>query len=91
MTRRHLRMRLEVVVLTVQRVEHQVRVVARHIGGGPDRIERGEIGLRHEFQHALRLGRQDVRCCERCGGCERRFENIPSLHDCPLISDRAPI
>ena len=81
--RRHLRMRLEVVVLTVQRVEHQVRVVARHIGGGPDRIERGQVGLRDELQHPLRFGRHDVRCCEHCRGCERRFENVPSPHDCP--------
>ena len=54
----HLRRGLEAVLLAglpVQRVEHHVAVVARHVGRGPDRIEDRQVRLRDEFQHPLVL------------------------------------
>ncbi len=41
---RHLRLHLERRVRGVQRVEHHVAVVAHHVAGGPDRVERGQVG-----------------------------------------------
>ncbi len=64
----HLRLHLQRVVLPVQRVEHEVAVVARDVDRGPDRIECRDIGLRDEPQHAAALrphdggGRQRPRC-----------------------------
>ena len=49
----HLRHRLEGLVLAEQCVEHQEGVVAGDSRGGPDRIQNGQIGLRHKDQLAL--------------------------------------
>ena len=69
----HLRLRIERLVAAVQRfVDHQ-REVAGDGGGGPHRIEAGQVGLRHEDQ-GLRGG-ADRGAGERqgsrgCGGCD---------------------
>ncbi len=55
----HLRLRRELAVEAEQRVEHQEAVVARLVGGGPDRIEHREVGLRHELQHLASLATRD--------------------------------
>ncbi len=47
----HLRLRPVLAVETEQRVENQKPVVARLIGRGPDRVQYGQIGLRHERQY----------------------------------------
>ena len=58
-------------VLAVQRVEHQEGVVAGDVGGSPDRVQDGHVGLGDEFQRAGRLrdggpGQTQGRC-----GCEK--------------------
>ena len=63
----HLRRGHELTVQGEQRVEHHVAVIARHVGGGPDRIEHGQVRLRHELQHPRPLGRDDAGGCERGG------------------------
>ena len=80
----HLRMRLELVVEPVQGVEHQERVVAGDVGRGPDRIERGQIGLRNEFQYLLGIGARDARSgqgnCEcSCAG-QGRLQDVTAFH-----------
>jgi hypothetical protein len=46
----HLRMRREFGVDREQVVEHAIAVVAGDVGGGPDRIENAQVGLRDEAQ-----------------------------------------
>ena len=53
----HLRLRLEVLVEREQRVEDQIAEIARDIGGGPDRVEDAQIGLRDEPQASSRRAR----------------------------------
>ena len=63
----HLALRLQLVVHAVKRVPHQRRGVAHHVCGAPDRIEIGEIGLRHETQRARRGALRDRRSGEAAG------------------------
>ena len=46
----HLRFDLKVLVRAEERVVHKIAVVARDVGGRPDRIEDFQIGLRHEAE-----------------------------------------
>ena len=57
----HLRLRLIGRVLTEQRVEHHHPVVAGNVGGGPNRIEHGQIGLRDESKHLAFGGARNIR------------------------------
>jgi len=57
----HLRLREQVLVQAEQRVIDQVGVVPRYLGGGIDRVEAGDIRLRDESQHTLRLRRHQGR------------------------------
>ena len=50
----HLALRLQVGIDAVKRVPHEQRGVARDVGGAPDRIEIGQIRMRHETQCACR-------------------------------------
>ncbi len=52
----HLRLRLLRRVHAEQRVPHHPSVVDGHRSGGDDRIQHGQVRLRHELQHA-RIGR----------------------------------
>ena len=51
---RHLRLRLQLGVHRIQRVVHRIGMVLGHCRGGPDRIERGQVCLWHEFQRGRR-------------------------------------
>jgi hypothetical protein len=66
-------MRRELGVDREQRVEHHVAVIARDVGGGPNRVEHAQIRLRDETQ-GLCVGCTGIpaeaaagRCC-RAGG-----------------------
>jgi hypothetical protein len=50
----HLRLRPEVLVHVVERVEDERGMVPRHEGGGEDRIEDRKIRLRHELENLRR-------------------------------------
>ena len=82
----HLRLRLELRIHAIERVEHHIPVIPGDIGRGPNGVEAGEVRLRHHFQHAvlrgLRNGEGRQRGCG-CGGTQ--FENIPTLHVSPLF------
>ena len=52
----HLRLGYERLIDAIQRVEHEITVISRRPRPGPDRIEDGEAGDRHEPQHLV------VRC-----------------------------
>ncbi len=55
----HLRLWPILAVEAEQRVEHQEAMVARLVGGGPNRIQHGEVRLRHELQHLRCLATRD--------------------------------
>ena len=76
MARDHLRLHLELGVVAVQRVEHRQRVVAGDIGGGPDRIERRQVGMRDEIDRLRSVRPGDPRGGE--GG--RRSRRPISAH-----------
>ena len=46
----HLRAGFVLAVGAVERVEHHEAMIAGDVGGGPMRVEHGEVGLRHELQ-----------------------------------------
>ena len=81
----HLRLRLLRRIHAEQRVPDHPAVVRRDRGGGDDRIQHGQVRLRHEAQHA-RIGR----LCNREAGQGRRRDASrsgpqkgPSFHDVP--------
>ena len=51
----------ELAVDAVKHVPHQQPGIAGDVGGAPDRIEIGEIGMRHEAQRARRGALRDRR------------------------------
>jgi hypothetical protein len=53
----HLRLDLAGGIGREQRIVDHVAVIARDVGGGPDRVEDLEIRMRHDPQRRLRLGR----------------------------------
>ena len=75
----HLRLRLQLVVHAEQHVPDQQRAVADDVLRGPDRIEVGEVGLRHEAQNLVVGGQRQPRRRQRtCHyGC--------SLQEAPAI------
>src|SRR5690606_20589906 len=77
-----LRLRLELSGHAVERVVDHVAVVPRDIRGGPDRIEAGQVGLRHHLQHAVLrgLGNGDTR---QCGSGDRSAQQITTFHRLP--------
>ena len=68
----HLRLGTEFGVRAVEGVVHHVAVVAGDVGRGPDRVEAGEVGLRHEFQHPAGRGLRDREARQRRGSRRRR-------------------
>ncbi len=65
-----------------------IGVVAGDVRRGPDRVQAGEIGLRHEFHDAVagRLRDRESRQCSSCGANRRTLHQIPSLHGpAPLV------
>ena len=87
---RHLRMRLQVGVEPVERVVDEEGVVPRHRGRRPDRVEAGQVGLRHEDEGARRRRARRARApagAERASGARpspaapasrlRRFIGVP--------------
>src|SRR5262245_1888330 len=82
----HLAPRLKLVVDAVEHVPHQRGSVAHHVLSVLDRIEIGEIGLRHETQHARGGALRDRRGGKRAGrgqdaGAGRGFDECPSMHN----------
>ena len=64
----HLRSNLRVLVRAEEGVVDEIAVVARDVGGRPDRIEDLQIGLRHEAKGLPALLGPDRRCTERTSG-----------------------
>ena len=61
----HLRLERVVGVHTVERIEHQIGMIAGDIGGVDDGIDHRNIGLGHKAQHTGQLRADDTRCCQR--------------------------
>ena len=80
----HLRLRFKPVIDPVQRVPDQQGAVAHDILRGPDRIEVGQIGLRHKPQHLVaRRARQPWHGKSARRGKRTRgggLQKIPTLH-----------
>ena len=76
----HLRLHLELGVEAVKRIVDCEREVPGDVGGGPDRVERGEVGMRNEVDRGLSLSPDDLRRGQRGGPGEDGFEHIASLH-----------
>ena len=74
----HLRLSVEFCIVAVKRVVHRQSEVAGNIGGGPNRVEGGEVGVRHEGNGLLHLRAPDLwdSECHRTG--ERRFHQTSS-------------
>jgi sulfur carrier protein ThiS len=58
----HLALRLELLIEAVERVPNHRRGVADHILRAPDRIEIGEVRLRHEAERPRRRALRERRC-----------------------------
>jgi hypothetical protein len=74
----HLRLGLARLVHAEQRVVDQQRVIAGHVGGGPDRIEDLEVAMQHGAQRARARGcglsLDEVRSGECRGDCRTGFD-----------------
>jgi hypothetical protein len=79
----HLRMRRKLGVDREQRIEHHVAVVARNVGGGPDRIQHPQIRLRDEAQ-SLRVGRAGIPA-KAAAGQGRRRGGDPEFTTCQPV------
>ena len=77
----HLRFDLKVLVCAEERVVHKIAVVARDVGGRPDRIEDLQIGLRHEAQGLPIVLGVDRRRAQRHGGGRARASDGLSATD----------
>ena len=77
----HLRLDLKVLVRAEQGVVHEIAVVARDVGGRPDRIEDLQIGLRHEAKGLPALLGVDRRRAQRDGGGRARASDDLSATD----------
>ncbi len=86
--RGHLRLGTVVAVEAEQRVEHQEAVVTGLIGRGPDGVEHGQVGLRHELQHAG--GRAAGDCRGRKRGCGGSQEGAAMHSVLRIIRSRCP-
>ncbi len=90
----------EGLVDAVERVVDHVAVVAGDVGRGPDRVDRGEIGLRHRAQHAGGLGqgggcqyprpdrREEAAAPQGHGQALRRFQKVAKPFSMPVMSER---
>jgi len=54
--------------------------IAGDVGGGPDRIERGEIGMRHEVDRRPSFGADDLRGRQCCRSGEAILYEFTSVH-----------
>ena len=63
----HLRLRAELLVDAIERVEDQEAVVAGDEAGGDDRVEDRRVGLGHETESARGLGAEQAGCGEATG------------------------
>ena len=69
----HLRLDLALLVHGEERVVDHVAVVARDVGGGPDRIDDLDVGMHHRLQGSLGVAGADRR-----GQCRRRDCDLPT-------------
>ena len=76
----HLRLDFELGIEAVEGVEYRQRVIARDVGGGPHRIERGEIGVWRERDGGGRLGPHDAQRGQRGRSGERGLQDITAFH-----------
>ena len=84
----HLRLRLQLAVDAVQLVPDHHGVVARNVGGGHDRIDDGQVGLRNEAQHVCGTGSRHSGQ-RRCGSGRGSGEEVTSPHiRSPDLPDR---
>ena len=86
MARSHLRLRLKLRVHAIERIKDHMPEIPGDIGRCPNRVEAGEVRLRHHFEHAVLGGLGDGegrQSAGRCGGTQ--FEDIPTLHVNPLF------
>ena len=65
MTRGHLGTDGEALVEAVERVEHEVTVIARRSGTGPHRVENDQVGIGHEPQDLRSVRPHGARGCEQ--------------------------
>src|SRR6476659_8053746 len=73
----HLRLDPKLLVGAEQGVVHEIAVVARDVGGRPDRIENLQIGLRHEAKGLLAvLGVDRWRAQHHGGGRARATDGL---------------
>src|SRR5205814_7285806 len=66
MTLDHLRLYVEFSVVAVERVVDCQSKVAGNVGGGPNRVERSKVGVRHKGEGLLRLRVPDLWGGESC-------------------------
>ena len=81
----HLRLSVEFRVVPVKRVVDCQSKVAGNVGGSPNRVERGEVGVRHEGKGLLRLRVPELWYGESRRTGKRRFQETPPSH-----SQRSP-
>ena len=93
----HLALGFQLVVKAVKRVPDQGGSIAHHILRAPDRVEVGQIGLRHKAQRARgsplrqRRGGKPARASQRrnAGGC---LEKISTIHrPSPILVQGSPV
>jgi hypothetical protein len=77
----HLRLDPKLLVRAEQGVVHEIAVVARDVGGRPNRIENPEIGLCHEAEGLLAVLGVDRRRAQRHGGGGGRASDDVSATD----------
>jgi hypothetical protein len=65
----HLRLDGALLVGAKKRVIDHVAVIAAHVGGGPDRVEHCQIGVRHDPQDGLLC---ENRRCRRQSGTDQK-------------------
>src|SRR5262249_41232096 len=87
----HLALRLQLRIDAVEHVPDEYAGIAGDISGRPDRIEIGEIGVRHQAQGARVDTLRDGRGGETAPGGEGdgaggRFDEIPAFHHAPPMS-----
>ena len=80
----HLRLDLRLLVRAEEGVVHKIAVVARDVGGRPDRIEDLQIGLRHEAKGLPVVLGLDRRRAQRTGGGRNRASDDLSPTDVKL-------
>lgn len=91
----HLPLRLQVAVDPVQRIPDQECRIARDIGRGPDRIEIGEIRMRHEAHGARTGALREGGFCKSTrrssNRCARPLQEYPAVHAVALCRAQAAL